>query len=762
MAFPFFKRISLWGLLWLAIPLFAEEIQFKADLYQRDMQNNTVFGKGKAWLKKGDREIWADEISVDMAKRRATANGHVHMRERDVDIYASHASQNLDNEDAVLENATVALGRMVMTGQIIQRFSKDRYDISEGSYTNCNSDEHKDPDLGVCTYDWKVYGRHFSITFEEYAHIHDALVSVKGIPVFYTPYFLIPVKSRRQSGLLMTTFSYSQNLGNGMSVPYFQVLGSWHDLTIVPSFYTRAGFHLGMDYRYVYSPSKRGDFNVSLLQRRFSRDRPTDPPVDDESRARAFGLIGEWSIDAWNVYSLGGRAHSRQIFRFVSDPYYTRDHAMDIRKNTEWPSLRSQISVTVPGDRSLFTAEVVHFQNLVIPKDRGIDQGGITQLPSLLYSRPTSPLLYRLFQYEVDTQFINYYRPQSSFDPVPAVINTSSPFHQDPDPNYHAGDYIRTGRRLRLEPRLVTTLPMPPGFRLQPILKVGMSMYHFDLPQSAAVHRDYMHLEAPFSLYLSRRFETGISGYEKLAHVLQPRAIYGVSLYDELSDNHPFFYEDAARGLSNPRFDIYDYPFPFEYVRFEMINRVLRKAGDSSDRFFLLQLSEQYNFRTSPVDPRFSRRLGPIEVLGELRLWRFALQAQANYQLETVIRGGEETRENDFSGTLEYSDPEGDRFRLINRHKIKADPVLTEKTVGLGWYKRLPLLFDVEGDMEYSYKRGDLVRYRLGFVFGAKGGACWGLTLSVGRDDFKQGFVRALFRLDFGMSGVGSRFTQGT
>lgn len=727
-------------------------IQFGAEYYSRDFARNTVSARGKAWVTKDGRELHADEIEIDFAKQIATACGNVRVAEGEVEIWAHHAYYNLGGEDATLDNATISMGQAVLTGTSVRRVAKDRYEITDGSFTNCNLERLRGPELADCSYDWRVYGKHLSVTVEAYAHIHDAMLFAKDIPVLYFPYLILPVKTKRQSGFLTPTFGYSGSLGNSFTLPYYQVLGSWHDLTLWPTYFTKTGFKLAAEYRYLYSSRTFGSFQFYAIQRRFSPSRD-NPAPDDPSRSRALGLFGEGAIHIDNRIGLWGRAQSRQVIRLVTDPYYTFDYASDVSAQSGLPSLRSTIAVTQPSDRYLLTAETVHHQSLVITEDSGVDRGGVTRLPSLSYSIMTRPLLGDLLSFEFDAFFDNFTRWQPSYDSVPAALNPNAKVHVDPDPNYHDGNYIRTGRRLRLEPRLVASLPVPDGFQLQPVLKAGALAYHFDVPRSELVHRQYAEVEVPASLYLARTFETGISGFEKVSHVVQPRFIYAASLFQQTSGDpsHPFFYRNPSRGLSNPRFDIHDQLVPFEYMRFELINRFRRRVGNGTERFFLLQLSEQYNARVTPQDPRFSKRLGPIELLSEFRMWRFSGQVEAKYQLEETARSdGTTVRENELSTSLEYAAPDGDRLSVGSRFTIRADPNLTDKVLNVSWYKVLPFFFDVDGALEYSMRKGELRGYRLGFLIGARTRRCWTLAIHAGRNDVKQPFVNVLFGLDLG------------
>jgi len=728
------------------------DIPFKADFFQRDLQANTLRGKGNAWFKKGPRELWADEIEIDFQTKRAIASGKVHIKEGDLEVWCSHADFNLAGDDAIFDNVTLVSGQVVFTGSTAKRLDSRHFEIEDGSYSNCNIDLIRDPEVGKCDLDWKLYGSHFSVTMEEYVHVQDALIYLKGLPSLYLPYFVAPVKSQRQSGLLTPLFTYSDNLGNGVNWPYFWALSRWQDLTINPTYFSKTGMKLGLDYRYNYAPGTQGEANIFLLQRRFSLD-PYNPAPDDLSRQRFLGAIGEWAIDLDNSYSFGKRTRTRQILRLVSNPYYTLDYGPDIKSGVTMPSLRSQFSLTSPSDSYLATADVDHYQSLIISKDIGIDRGSVTKLPSVSFYGANTSFWDQYLSYEFDTNLSNFYRPGAGYDSIDKnfnpLTNPTEIMHTDPNPSYHAGDYIRTGQRVQMEPRLIANIPMSPGFQLQPLLRAGTLLYHFDDPSSLFLHREYLQLEVPFSMYLWRRFDTDITGYEKLSHVFQPRFIYAANLYQS-PESGPFFFRDATRGLSNPMFDLTDLLTPFQYMRFELINRVMRKTpSGSSERFMLFQLSEQYNVVTSAIDPRYQNQVGPIEILGEFQLWRFVAQVQGNYQLETVNG----VRENDVSSTVSYRSPVGDSLTLGNRISINADPTLTEKTAVLAFYKTSPWFFDLTGGLEYSYKRGDLLGAQMGMIFGSKPRSCWGLTFLFGQNDLKQRFVRFQFRFDFGSPG---------
>jgi len=718
------------------------EVEFKADYYSRDLTKNTTIGKGNAWVKSGNRQIWADEIEIDMNRKLATANGNVRLEEGDYKISATHASAKLDSDYAVLDDAVLSSDQMILQGSTLEKTSPNHFRLTEGSYTNCNVKMVSAENFSSCRPDWRLYGKVIEVELEGYAHIYDAIIYVKQLPVFYTPYLVVPAKTKRTSGLLTPGFLSTTTLGSGFSIPYFWAMGEWHDLTITPTFYSEVGYHVGLNYRYVYSPGKLGTFKFSFTQRRFS-DNINNPAPDDPSKPRVLGLIGEAAISMRNVYRWGRRNHSQQSIRLVTDPYYTFDYAGDVEGTVHSGYLRSQLAWTFPSDNLLFTAQIQHYQSLIISRDEGTDRGAPVELPNLSYSHSTTPFLGKFFSYEWNLNFTNFYR-REAFDQVP--LNPSNiGVNTDADPSFDANDYLRTGRRLSVEPVIIANLPIGQSLKLQPQIRAGGVLYHFDHPTGQVVHREFLEIEIPFSVYLSRTFNLAIKGFEKVKHIFQPRIVYANRPFENLSENHPFFFNQGGGGLSNPRFDLRDRFSKFEFIRFELINRFYRKSGSSISRFFGLKISQIYNLRTFQTDPRFSRRLGPIEILSDLTIWRFVAQLQGSYELETD--------ENSWSVSLTYFPSGRDSLKINFLTRSRLNRADTAQTTSLTFYKELPIFFDLSGSLEYSMKEGEVVRYDAAFIFRDHPRTCWEIILRTGQNSLKQTFVGFNFQLYFGTLG---------
>lgn len=746
-----------------------EKLEFRADRYTHDLHNKTEKGFGNAWVKYGENEIWADEIELDRAAGQATANGNVHLKQKDIDIFCNRAIYSLDGTEAKIEEATLLAGQMVVTGATVNKLGENHYELTDGIYTNCNTIPITDKTATRCLFDWKLYAHRFDLVLDRYIYAYDVIVYSKDLPLSYLPFFVAPAKTKRQSGLLFPAVTSSNHLGTGLSLPYFWAMAPWQDLTLTPTYFSKAGFHLATEYNYAYSNKTNGGFTLFYNAKPFNANR-TNPellsaPPDNNPlnpvfipKNKILGFAGELAITLRNNIEFGHGIFSRQSVNYVSDPFYVQDYPNDIglgKSNLGY--LRSLATVTYPKDNLLIYGGMIHHQSLLVSTDtppttqseKRADRGSLTQLPKLGAAQTLTELLSRNLFFEWDSNFINYWRPAESFDnnaPLPGNTDIA------PGTPFHTGDYIREGQRFQFEPRVLGQFRLASGLEVQPVFKGLFSAYHFDLPSPTFPHRESITTEIPLSFYLSRKFEENILGLEKVSHLIQPRIVYGSLLYRSAIPDHPFF------TTTHPTFDKNDLVSNLEYLKLEIIQRFRRQINNQSVRFITFQLSNQYNSRIDRSDSRFfdptvKHHVGPLQGYLNLELDAFNATIEGFYQWEKdSIPGGPVKNESGWTTTLNYQFDEGDSVALSTLIRSAVDATQDEQLVSLGVNKSLPIFLNLSLNATYSAKHGELRSYEWGAHLASKPTSCWSLSVLSGRTLARQTYARFLFSLNFGGS----------
>ena len=136
-------------------------------------------------------------------------------------------------------------------------YNKDSTKITKGVFTTCKKDDNCPP--------WVLNAEKIEHDkVKKTINYKNALLKIYDVPVFYFPKFFHPDPTvKRQSGFLTPSFSQSSNLGNYISIPYFNAISKSSDLTFSPRFYDDGKSIYQSEYRKYNKNSKHNlDFSI--------------------------------------------------------------------------------------------------------------------------------------------------------------------------------------------------------------------------------------------------------------------------------------------------------------------------------------------------------------------------------------------------------------------------------------------------------------------------------------------------------------------
>lgn len=224
------------------VALVADEVTF-------DSETGVVTARGSVEVYQGDRTLTAQMISYDTRQDRFSAEGDIAIRDpAGVVIYADIAELDGQLRDGLARGARAVLADgSRMSAVSARRINGEINALSKAVYSSCD----------VCREDpeplWQIRARrvvHDQVSKDIY--YQDAVFEVKGVPVFWLPYFSHADPTvKRRSGLLTPKFQSSTTYGYGMKIPYHFVLGPDRDATVTAFGTTKDGLILEGEYRAV-------------------------------------------------------------------------------------------------------------------------------------------------------------------------------------------------------------------------------------------------------------------------------------------------------------------------------------------------------------------------------------------------------------------------------------------------------------------------------------------------------------------------------
>ena len=211
--------------------------------------------------------IKADWMVYDVELESIKAKGNVQVTNKEEQLFAKEVTLNLTKETGKFTDATILRNEqsLHLEGKSIEKTGFDTYRIDDGWVITCKLAEGETPP-------WSFSSANTEVTQGGYAVLKHARFNVKDVPIFYSPYMILPAKNTRQSGLLFPYLSTSKISGVGFNVPFFLNISDSADATFFPEYYANRGFMPGAEFRYVSSVTNKGMFTASFL-----KDELSDP-----------------------------------------------------------------------------------------------------------------------------------------------------------------------------------------------------------------------------------------------------------------------------------------------------------------------------------------------------------------------------------------------------------------------------------------------------------------------------------------------------
>ena len=113
---------------------------------------------------------------------------------------------------------------------------------------------------------WELHAGTIVLNIDHYTLLRNAIFSVKGVPMLYTPILYYPTKKDdRATGFLIPTYGSSTLRGHSIHNAFFWAVDRSQDLTFLHDWYSKTGQGVGSEYRYNFGNASNGNIRGSFL-----------------------------------------------------------------------------------------------------------------------------------------------------------------------------------------------------------------------------------------------------------------------------------------------------------------------------------------------------------------------------------------------------------------------------------------------------------------------------------------------------------------
>lgn len=505
-------------------------MQWGSDESIINRKTHVVTLTGNAFIYREKEVLRADRIQLNTLTSFAHAEGRVDYQYAEFYIHADAIDVDLKTKTGTIINGNISNGKFALKGSRIDQVEPNHFLVKDYNYTTCYD----------CPTSWELTGSDVDMTLDQYAYIKNFAFKVKDAPVFWSPYMIIPVKTKRQTGFLFPKFGRTSDFGTYVVAPFYWAINKSSDMTVGIGDYSERGFRFEWEGRYALSPRSQGIANVY-----FTHDTEVAP------------LNTRWAAKGAFTQELPFGVEGKLHLNEVSDVAYPIRYSNDI-DGRQQPVLSSDLFFSKNDPSLSTTVSFRRIRNLLkysqandgkaLP-DSGFDPLTVQEFPRITMTSNDRLIFGQKVAAGVEARFNRFAREGGPIDTI------------DPSGNKPI-ILAREANRFTLIPNLYTALNPFPWLSLVPSLQYRSYFYNFsNTPDYPNLARGYLLAQIETSVQFEKMFATENPNVS-YRHTITPKLTYS-NIPDQLkfasgsskngAANHPF--TDQTNGGAGQYFD---------------------------------------------------------------------------------------------------------------------------------------------------------------------------------------------------------------
>ncbi len=411
------KRITLRHLLSLSIFFFLSlhslpalsrtpqqglPIEIEADRLVHEREGDTYTAQGRATIRWGGLRIEAERIIFKRAENRAIAIGNVVVTERRGIARGERLEIDFSKDTGYMEEGYIFYRpeNLHIKGKELERLGEETYRVREGTFTTCDCSPPA----------WSFSSSDAKVTRGEYLVSKHTFFRIKDVPILYSPYVVIPVSRKRQTGFLMPGFGYSDLKGLSLYNAFFWAIDRSRDATFYLDYEANRGLGKGIQYRYIRKRGSEGEAFFYHYRER-SIERLREYRTADENLGHPQDADRDrWLFTFKHRESLPFGIDLRADVAEVSDDEYFLDFWRDPdrrdRSDRDLQRLESNLTLSKGWGRWSLVTQFRYFDDLL----KEDDDDTLQRLPQVDLTVSGLKLWNSPLYFSMESSGVNFYR----------------------------------------------------------------------------------------------------------------------------------------------------------------------------------------------------------------------------------------------------------------------------------------------------------------------------------------------------------------
>jgi len=333
-----------------------EDIYFSAKEIQNDSNTSLITALGDVYIIRNDATLKADKVVYNQNLDVIVASGNVSLVDQsDNVIFADEMMLHDKMSKGTLKKLKVIMrDESRIWADKVKTLNNDDKVMYKAVYTPCDCSLDSSPKQEPL---WKITaGKIHQDVENKNVYYKNAVLRVKNIPVFYTPFLSHPDPSvKRRSGFLMPSYGSSNFLDTYIQPSYFWAIDDNSDLTLTPYISSKQGVVPLATYRQYI---RNGDFSIegSFLD---DKENDDDDEDDKDNKDNRRNKKKRGHLFAKGRYEINENWLAKLDAKYVSDILYLKDLSLP-EKTDAW--LTSSLKFEYFDNRDYASIETYYFR----------------------------------------------------------------------------------------------------------------------------------------------------------------------------------------------------------------------------------------------------------------------------------------------------------------------------------------------------------------------------------------------------------------
>ncbi len=228
-----------------------------------------LYGKAKTDYK--DLKLEAATIQFDQQTQIVKAYGSLdssgnpnskpQFTQGDMKTVSDSIIYSMKTAKGLTKNTFLQEGEIFVNAQYLKKINADEVFARNARFTTCNLDT---PHFAFRTRRMKMVNNKLAVTGRVYPEIESV-----PIPLISLPFGIFPLNRNKQSGVLLPSFTTSQDFGLGLEgLGYYKVVNDNIDITTRVNLYSYGGWNLNLNSKYLQRYKLSGNVSLSFINSR--------------------------------------------------------------------------------------------------------------------------------------------------------------------------------------------------------------------------------------------------------------------------------------------------------------------------------------------------------------------------------------------------------------------------------------------------------------------------------------------------------------